>query len=73
MCSDIPFRVYVVWVVRTGLKVPGARRLVKELRRIAKYRSGFTVSASEEAPPRGLGVAFDANFRYGCDDLVTLV
>jgi NAD-dependent histone deacetylase SIR2 len=63
----------VVLVVGTGLKVPGARRLVKELCRAAKHRNGFTIWASKDAPPRGLAIAFDAVFRCDCDDLAALL
>jgi len=61
----------IVLVVGTGLKVPGARRLVKELCRAAKHRSGLTVSARKDAQPCGLGIAFDAVFRCDCDDLAS--
>ena len=63
----------VVLVVGTGLKVLRARRLVKELYRAAKHRNGFTIWASKEAPPRDLGIAFDAVFLCNCDDLANLL
>lgn len=63
----------VVLMVGTGLKVPGARRLVKELCRVAKHRNGFIIWASKEAPPRGLSIAFDAVFLCDCDDLANLL
>ena len=63
----------VVLVVGTRLKVPGARRLAKELCRAAKYRNRFTIWASKDAPPRGLGITFDAVFRCDCDGLANML
>jgi len=62
----------VVFVVGTGLKVPGARRLAKELCRAAKSQGGLTVWMSKDLPHCNLGIAFDLVFQGDCDDLAAV-
>ncbi len=63
----------VVLMIGTGLKVSEARRLMKELCRVAKHRNEFIIWASKEASPRNLSIAFNAVFLCDCDDLANLL
>ena len=48
-----------VFVVGTALKVPGARKLVRELCRAAKAWGGMIVWINKDAPPSGLKLPLD--------------
>jgi len=61
----------LVIVVGTSLKVPGARRLAKELCRATKASGGTTAWINKEAAPSGLNIVFDFVIRAGCDDVVS--
>lgn len=55
-------------VTGTSLKVPGAKRLVKEFCRATKACGGTTVWINTEAAPSGLNTAFDFVIRATCDN-----
>ena len=63
----------MVIVVGTGLKVPGAKRLVKEFCRSVKSRGGLAVWINKDPVPSGLKVCFDSTFQRDCDDVVSLL
>ena len=63
----------VVFVVGTGLKVPGARRLATELCRAAKAQGGLTVWINKDSPLSGLSFGFDFAFYWDCDEVASLL
>jgi len=63
----------MVIVVGTGLKVPGARRLVKEFCRSVKSRGGLAVWINKDPFPSGLKGCFGSTFQRDCDDVVSLL
>ena len=63
----------VVIMVGTGLKVPGARRLVKEFYRSTKSRGGLAIWINKDPVPSGLKGCFDSTLQRDCDDVVSLL
>lgn len=63
----------MVIVVGTGLKVPGARRLVREFCRSAKSGGGLAVWINKDPVPSDLKTCFDFAFQRDCDDIVSLL
>jgi len=61
----------LVIIIGTSLKVPGARRLAKELCCTTKASGGTTAWINKEAAPSGLNITFDFVIRAGCDDVVS--
>ena len=52
--KDLEAGLEAILIIRTALKVPGARRLVKELYRIIEAQGGLTVWISKDALLSGL-------------------
>ena len=63
----------MVIVVGTGLKVPGARRLIREFCRSVKSRGGLAIWINKHPVPSGLKGYFDFTFQRDCDDVVCLL
>ena len=63
----------VVLVVGTGLKVRGAKVLVRELCHSAKARGGLAVWVNKDLPPSDLGFSFDFVFRGDCDEMASVL
>lgn len=63
----------VVYLAGTALKVPGARKLTKELCRATKARGGLTVWINEDLPPSGLSFGFDHVLIGDCDEIAGLL
>ena len=63
----------IVFVVGTALKVPGARRLVKELCRAAKDQGGSTVWINRDASPSALKLPLNLAFHGDCDEVAYLL
>ncbi len=62
-----------VLVVGTALKVPGAKRLVRELCRAVKARDGLTIWISNALPPAALRISLDLVIRGDCDEVALLL
>ena len=62
-----------VVVAGTGLKVPGARLMVRELCRTAKAQGGLAIWINKEAPPSGVGIDFDFVLQGECDHVASLL
>ena len=63
----------IVLVVGTALKVPGARRLVKELCRAAKAQGGSTVWINKDALPSAFKLPLNLAFHGDCDEVASLL
>lgn len=63
----------IVLVIGTSLKVPGARRLVKELCRATRSRGGQAVWINRDNPPSALRFDFNAVIRGDCDDIASIL
>ena len=63
----------VVFVVGIALKVPGARRLVKELYRTVEAQGGLTVWINKDAPPSGLKLPLNLILQGDCDEIASLL
>lgn len=63
----------MVIMVGTGLKVPGARRLVREFCRSVKSRRGLAVWINKDPVPSGLKACFNSTFQRDCDHVVSLL
>jgi NAD-dependent histone deacetylase SIR2 len=74
--ADLKSRPDAVIVVGTSLKVPGTRRLVKELCQVTRgRRDGFTAWINVESEPKGVEFkdCWDLVVRSKCDDVAGLV
>lgn len=74
--ADLKSRPDAVIVVGTTLKVPGTRRLVKELCQVTRgRRDGFTAWINIEGEPKGVDFkdCWDLVVRSKCDDVARLV
>ncbi|KFA70494.1 hypothetical protein S40285_00567 [Stachybotrys chlorohalonatus IBT 40285] len=73
--ADLKARPDAVIVVGTSLKVPGTRRLVKELCQVTRGRKdGFTAFINVDSEPKGayLKDCWDLVVRARCDDVAAL-
>lgn len=71
--SDIREGLDLVLVVETCLKVPGAKRLARELCQAARVGGGKTVWINKKAPPSSLKPAIDLALLGDCDDCFSLL
>ena len=71
--QDLGIGPKVALVVGTALKVPGVRRLVRELCRAAKAQGGLTVWINKDAPPSSLKLPLDFAFLGDCDEFASLL
>ncbi|KAH7328967.1 DHS-like NAD/FAD-binding domain-containing protein [Stachybotrys elegans] len=74
--ADLKTRPDAVIVVGTSLKVPGTRRLVRELCQATRSRkNGFTAWINTDSEPKGADfkVCWDMVVRAKCDDVARLV
>ena len=71
--QDLKARPDAVFVVGTALKVPGARRLGRELCRAVKARGGVTVWINKDAPTSGLNLPMDFILQGDCDEVASLL
>lgn len=74
--ADLRARPDAVLVVGTTLKVPGTRRLVKELCQVTRgRRDGFTVWINPSPEPKGIDFkdCWDLVVKAKCDDVASLV
>ena len=62
-----------VLMAGTGLKIPGARLIVRELYRTAKARGGLAIWINKKAPPSGLGNLFNFILQGECDHVASLL
>lgn len=62
-----------VLVVGTALKVPGAKRLMRELCRAVKARDGLTIWISNALPPAALRISLNLVIRGDCDEVALLL
>lgn len=71
--SDLRKGPDVILVAGTGLKVPGARTLVRELCHAAKARGSIAVWINEVSPPSGLNLTFDVVLQGDCDEAASIM
>ena len=62
-----------VFLVGTVLKVPGAKRLARELCRAVKARGGATVWINKDVPASGLKLSLDLILQGDCDEVASLL
>lgn len=71
--SDIRKGLYLVLVIGTCLKVPGAKTLARELCHAARVGGGKTVWINKEAPQSSLKSALDLTLLGDCDNCFSLL
>ena len=62
-----------VFMVGTALKVPGAKKLARELCRAVQDRGGVTVWINKDVPASGLKLPLDLVLQGDCDEVASLL